>query len=238
MVLPNIDKISPVDLNGFHPGWLAVALAIHLVMSLSLGALFGLLLPRFRPIPSTRAWGGLLMPLLWTSVSYGLMGVVHPLLQQRVDWVWFIASQFVFGVVEATVVHRSERVDTPARGRRPGCPETRCRWSGWGCFVIIRRFSTSACLILAATLAVGCSKSTEPMKDGRPVRSDQVVDFTTLYGQHCAGCHGADGQFGPAPPINDPLFLAIVPDSVLLDLVTDGRPGTPMPAFSRPKGGR
>ena len=46
--------------------------------------------------------------------------------------------------------------------------------------------------------------------------ADQVVDFATLYGQNCAGCHGADGKLGPAPPLNDPLFLAIVPDAVLL----------------------
>jgi mono/diheme cytochrome c family protein len=70
-----------------------------------------------------------------------------------------------------------------------------------------------------------------------PVRSDRLLDFATLYSQNCAGCHGADGQFGPAPPLNDPLFLSIVPDEVLLMLVTEGRPGTPMPAFSRGKGG-
>jgi mono/diheme cytochrome c family protein len=64
-----------------------------------------------------------------------------------------------------------------------------------------------------------------------------VTDFATLYGRNCAGCHGADGQFGPAPPLNDPLFLAIVPDAVLTSLVTRGRPGTPMPAFSRKNGG-
>jgi mono/diheme cytochrome c family protein len=33
------------------------------------------------------------------------------------------------------------------------------------------------------------------------------------------------------------MFLAIVPDAVLLQMVADGRPGTPMPAFSRKKGG-
>ena len=83
-------------------------------------------------------------------------------------------------------------------------------------------------------IGLGCSKSDRPRT---PVRSDQVTDFATLYGRHCAGCHGADGQFGPAPPLNDPLFLAIVPDTILLGMVTDGRPGTPMPAFSRKKGG-
>lgn len=34
-------------------------------------------------------------------------------------------------------------------------------------------------------------------------------------------------------PLNDPLFLAIVPDEVLHEVITGGRPGTPMPAFSR-----
>jgi cytochrome c oxidase cbb3-type subunit 3 len=92
-------------------------------------------------------------------------------------------------------------------------------------------------LLFSGLMAVGCSKSGEPRVADRPVRSDQVTDFSTLYGKHCAGCHGADGQFGPAPPLNDPLFLAIVPDSVLLQMVTDGRPGTPMPAFSKKKGG-
>jgi mono/diheme cytochrome c family protein len=44
-------------------------------------------------------------------------------------------------------------------------------------------------------------------------------------------------MLGPAPPLNDALFLAIVPDGVLMQLVSDGRPGTPMPGFSRKKGG-
>jgi hypothetical protein len=77
------------------------------------------LMPRFRPIPSSLAWGGLLIPLLWTSVSFGLMGVVNPLLRGRVSWPWFIASQFVFGVVTAIVVERSERVYIPPAGRGP-----------------------------------------------------------------------------------------------------------------------
>ena len=64
-----------------------------------------------------------------------------------------------------------------------------------------------------------------------------MLDFATLYSRNCAGCHGADGQFGPAPPLDDPLFLAIVPDAVLSKIVAEGRAGTPMPAFSRARGG-
>jgi cytochrome c oxidase cbb3-type subunit III len=95
----------------------------------------------------------------------------------------------------------------------------------------------SLSLLVVVMMTVGCSESSEPRAEGRPIRSDQVTDFATLYSQQCAGCHGADGQFGPAPPLNDPLFLAIVPDAILLKMVAEGRPGTPMPAFSRKKGG-
>jgi hypothetical protein len=55
-------------------------------------------------------------------MSYGLMGVVNPALQQRVEWPWFIASQFVFGVVAAIFVVRSEQVHLPPAGRGPDRP--------------------------------------------------------------------------------------------------------------------
>ncbi len=120
MVLPGMDKLPAADLNAFHPGWLAIAATIHVAMSLGFGAIFGLLLPRLRPIPSTLAWGGLLMPLIWSSVSFSLMGVVNPLLQRRVDWPWFIASQFVFGVVTAVVVDLvGESLHPAGRGQGP-----------------------------------------------------------------------------------------------------------------------
>jgi hypothetical protein len=119
MVVPGIDQLPTAELSLFHPGRMAIAATVHIAMSLSFGAIFGLALPRFRPIPSTLLWGGMLMPLIWTSVSYGLMGVVNPLLQERVDWPWFIASQFVFGVATAIVVERSERLFIPPAGQGP-----------------------------------------------------------------------------------------------------------------------
>jgi mono/diheme cytochrome c family protein len=63
------------------------------------------------------------------------------------------------------------------------------------------------------------------------------VDFDQLYAANCAGCHGATGKLGPAPPLSNPLFVAIVPDEELLRAIRDGRVGTPMPAFSRTNGG-
>jgi hypothetical protein len=44
------------------------------------------------------------------------MGVTNPVLQARVNWPWFIVSQFVFGAVAAFVVDRSEKIPVPPAG--------------------------------------------------------------------------------------------------------------------------
>jgi hypothetical protein len=117
MVLRKVGEMPAEELSRFHPEWITVAVVIHAVMSVGIGLLFGALVPRLRPIPAAVSWGGLLIPMLWTGVSYGLMGVVNPLLQRRVDWPWFIVSQFVFGLVAAAVVVRSEKIYIPPAGR-------------------------------------------------------------------------------------------------------------------------
>jgi hypothetical protein len=108
---------SVEQLELYHADWLIAAIVVHAVFALVFGLAFALVLPAMPKIPGPLAWGGLLMPLLWTAMSYGLMGVVNPVLQERVDWPWFIASQFVFGVVAAIVVVRSEQVFVPPAGR-------------------------------------------------------------------------------------------------------------------------
>ncbi len=107
------------ELETFHAEWFIAALGMHAIFSLAFGLAFALVLPLLPSIPGPMAWGGLLLPLLWTAMSYGLMGVVNPVLQDRVDWPWFIASQFVFGIVAAIVVVRSEQVHIPPAGQGP-----------------------------------------------------------------------------------------------------------------------
>jgi hypothetical protein len=116
MVLPGMAKLSLADLEQFHGDWLAVAIGLHLGFSALFGAAYGIVLPKLGTIPAPFAWGGLVMPLLWTAGSYGLMGVVNPALQQRVDWPWFVLSQFIFGVAAAMVVVRSELVHIAPAG--------------------------------------------------------------------------------------------------------------------------
>src|SRR5262249_47922629 len=83
MILPQGEDFTVETLEEFDPQWLLAATALHAVLSLSFGVLFGLLVRRLPRIPGPFAWGALLMPLLWTATSYGLMGVVNPALQQR-----------------------------------------------------------------------------------------------------------------------------------------------------------
>ncbi len=103
--------------------------------------------------------------------------------------------------------------------------------------------SLSPCLLVfLSLLSVGCDLPGRPNPADRPVPADQVIDFGALYATNCAGCHGADGKLGPAPPLNDPIFLAIVPDEELMRVITEGRTVTPaqkspMPAFARDRGG-
>jgi mono/diheme cytochrome c family protein len=63
------------------------------------------------------------------------------------------------------------------------------------------------------------------------------MDFTLLYGQNCAGCHGPSGSGGAAIALADPVFLAIADDSAIRRTAANGVPGTPMPAFAQSAGG-
>lgn len=103
MVVPNIPE---GELGNFNPAYFGTAVVIHVVMSVVLGLIYGVLLPTLPAIPKPLAWGGLLMPLLWSAVSYGLMGLFNKDLVGAISWPSFIASQLLFGVTAAAVVLR------------------------------------------------------------------------------------------------------------------------------------
>jgi hypothetical protein len=49
---------------------------------------------------------------MWSALIYSILGMVDPLLNQRIDWPWFVLSQIGFGVVAGIVVSRQVRVRT------------------------------------------------------------------------------------------------------------------------------
>lgn len=117
MVRRGMDKLPVEELMRFNADWLGTAIVIHVAASIVFGLAYGIVLPKLPSIRGPFVWGGLLMPILWTAASFGLMGVVNPALQVRVNWPWFIASQFVFGLVAAIAIVRAEEILVPPAGR-------------------------------------------------------------------------------------------------------------------------
>jgi hypothetical protein len=101
-------RFGATSLNTFHLGSFSVAVVIHLLTSLLVGLLYGAMLPMFprRPI----LLGGVVAPILWTGLLHSILELLNPLLNQHIDWLWFVASQFAFGIVAGLVVVRQQRV--------------------------------------------------------------------------------------------------------------------------------
>jgi cytochrome c oxidase cbb3-type subunit III len=97
-------------------------------------------------------------------------------------------------------------------------------------------------LIFAAvglsSLLCGCANPPgRPVAGDEPVVPGEITDFSVLYGQNCAGCHGDNGKGGAAIALADPVYLAIADDTVVRHATADGISGTSMPAFAQSSGG-
>jgi mono/diheme cytochrome c family protein len=100
----------------------------------------------------------------------------------------------------------------------------------------IRTFSALA--VLSLVMLAACSTpDNEPQSNSEPVAPSQVLDFGTLYAQNCAGCHGAQGRGGASIALANPVYLAIVDETTVRNIVSNGVRGTSMPAFAQSAGG-
>jgi len=125
----------------FHLQQFLIAVPLHLMISLLVGLLYGVMLPIApkRPI----LLGGLVTPLLWSFLIHGSLGIINPVMNQRINWLWFVLSQIGFGMVAGLVVVRREKIRTRQvmplsvrmgieapgimEGNREGLPEERRR---------------------------------------------------------------------------------------------------------------
>jgi hypothetical protein len=95
----------------FHWEGLLAATGIHALTSVLIGLLYGAMLPMFPRKPILTA--GFVAPFLWTGILYSALGIISPVLNERIDWMWFVISQVAFGLVCGFVVNLQVKVRTP-----------------------------------------------------------------------------------------------------------------------------
>ena len=105
-----LTRATSAELARFNPGGLVLASVAHLSLSVLIGILYAALLPIFSRRPHLTSW--VVVPVLMSGITWALLRAVNPLLNERIDWTWFIASQVAFGIVAGWVVSRSEPVAT------------------------------------------------------------------------------------------------------------------------------
>jgi hypothetical protein len=101
---------STAELARFSSRGLILASVVHLSLSVLVGILYAALLPIFSRRPHLTAW--VCIPVLMSGITWALLRVVNPLLNDRIEWIWYIASQVAFGVVAGWVVSRTEPIAT------------------------------------------------------------------------------------------------------------------------------
>jgi len=110
IAIPRMADADVTTLRAFDGLAFVVGLIAHGVTSVLVGALYAAILPL---LPRRHLlWGGLLGPLLWTGFLWATLGVINPVLNARIDWAWFVASQIAFGLTTGYVINRATPVAT------------------------------------------------------------------------------------------------------------------------------
>ncbi|MGH7179847.1 MAG: hypothetical protein ACREJC_20900 [Tepidisphaeraceae bacterium] len=106
----SISALSYQQLLAFNGTALALALMYHVIGSALIGLLYGIALPMFPRHPIIL--GGILAPIFWSGILHAGLSIINPALDARIDWRWFLASQFAFGLVAGFVVWHHGKVAT------------------------------------------------------------------------------------------------------------------------------
>jgi mono/diheme cytochrome c family protein len=229
LVIPGLTDMPAAEFEQFHPWLLAGAILMHVILSVGFGLIGGVILPTLPQIPGgPLLFGGVILPLGWTAANQSLLGIVNPLLADHIDWKWYLVSQLVYGIATSIVIMRSEKIPIAPRGhgREDGSPP-------------ISPSTAAMLLAICCSLFSGCNDNLpgKPKLEDEFVMPSDVTDFGKLFALRCASCHGADGTLGPGPPLNDEMFVALVSEKELSDVITNGRHDTLMPAWAKKQGG-
>jgi cytochrome c oxidase cbb3-type subunit 3 len=99
-----------------------------------------------------------------------------------------------------------------------------------------------AALTLAVILVFGVFAALQPVhmhESATELRAEAIGRGVEVFARDCATCHGGRGEgvrnIGPA--LNTQEFLREASDELVFNTITDGRPGTSMPAWGQARGG-
>jgi mono/diheme cytochrome c family protein len=100
------------------------------------------------------------------------------------------------------------------------------------------RLASLYVLLAAVGLSVlGCGHAPGRPGPGPEVpRPEQVLDFAVLYKSNCSACHGENGKNGAAIALANPVYLAVIGEDNLREIISKGVGGKLMPAFARSEG--
>jgi len=107
---PEMATQTATQIGTFHLNEFLVAIALHLVISLTVGLLYGAMLPMLPKHPILL--GGFVAPLVWAGMIYSVLEFVNPVMNHLIDWLWFVLSQIGFGITAGLVVTVQERILT------------------------------------------------------------------------------------------------------------------------------
>ena len=104
------ERATTEQISAFHWDMFMVAAIVHLLCSVLVGLLFSATAADFprRPI----LLGGVIAPILWSGLLHSVLEAIDPVLNRRIDRVWFVFSQIGFGLVAGTVVSKQARIRT------------------------------------------------------------------------------------------------------------------------------
>lgn len=122
MVLPSMGSATLQQIEQFNLVALVLGLPLHVCMSIGIGLIFAVLSPT---LPGwSIVWAGIVAPWLWSGGVFLFVDVISPAMEHYIDWPWFIASQFFYGLVMGVVVVLREKVyveqarnESPIEGR-------------------------------------------------------------------------------------------------------------------------
>lgn len=110
VVIPNLGLESVEQLRTFSGLAFGAAVIGHLSISIMVGIVYAVMLPMFPKYAPF--WAGILMPLFWSALVAVSLGLINPVLNNRISWPWFVACQLGYGLVGGFVIARSTSIKT------------------------------------------------------------------------------------------------------------------------------